>query len=180
MNIEQIKNQLPDYAKDIKLNLSTVMTVEGAPELTLKQIYFIATASAHATGNKNFIQALIKTSSQHLADNEMNAAKSAASIMAMNNVYYRFIHLVNDKAFAAMPAKLRMNVIANPGIDKIDFELGCLAVSAINGCGMCMDAHARELEKSGVGKPGIQSTVRIASVINAVAGVMVMEDGIDY
>ena len=66
-----------------------------------------------------------------------------------------------------MPAKLRMNVIANPGIAKVDFELFSLAVSAINGCGMCMDAHAAELQKAGLSKIAIQSTVRIAAVINA-------------
>ena len=93
-------------------------------------------------------------------------------IMAMNNIYYRFIHLASDKSYTSMPAKLRMNVIANPGIDKSNFELNCLAVSAINGCGMCMDAHAHELNKAGISKLAIQSTVRIAAVVNAVAQAM--------
>jgi alkyl hydroperoxide reductase subunit D len=89
--------------------------------------------------------------------------------MAMNNIYYRFTHLVSDKDIAKLPAKLRMNVIGSPGIAKADFELMSLAVSAINGCGMCMDAHVHELAKVGVSKNGIQSTVRIAAVINAAA-----------
>ncbi|MBV9576880.1 MAG: carboxymuconolactone decarboxylase family protein [Gammaproteobacteria bacterium] len=70
---------------------------------------------------------------------------------------------------------LRMNVIANPSIDKVDFELSCLAVSAINGCGMCMDAHTHELSKVAISQVAIQSAIRIASVVNAVASVFVIE-----
>jgi lipoyl-dependent peroxiredoxin subunit D len=169
MTIEQLKNQLPDYAKDIKLNLSSVLTPEGAPDLTQKQIYLIALASAYATKNAELISAITTDSSPHLLENEINAAKSSATIMAMNNIYYRFIHLVTDKSYSTMPAKLRMNIIGNPGIDKKDFELTCLAVSAINGCGMCIDAHTLELNKAGVTRLAIQSAVRIASVINATA-----------
>jgi alkyl hydroperoxide reductase subunit D len=133
MNLEQLKNQIPDYAKDIKLNLSAIMTEEGAP------------------------------------DGEIDAAKSSASIMAMNNIYYRFTHLISDKDYGKMPARLRMNIIANPGISKDDFELNCLAVSAINGCGLCIESHTQELIKAGISKLGIQSAIRIASVLNAVA-----------
>lgn len=169
MNIEQLKNKLPEYAKDIKLNLSSIITPEGAPNLTLKQIYAIALASAYATKNLSLITAFSNEANHQLLENEINAAKSAATIMAMNNIYYRFVHLVSDKSFSSLPAKLRMNVIGNPGVDKIDFELSCLAVSAINGCGMCLDAHAHELEKAGVSKLAIQSAVRIAAVLNAAA-----------
>jgi len=169
MNIEQLKNQLPDYAKDIKLNLSSIMTPEGATDLTQKQIYAIALASVYAIKNKTLITAIFNDATLHLMENEVQAAKSAATIMAMNNVYYRFIHLISDKSFSNLSAKLRMNVIGNPGVDKVDFELSCLAVSAINGCGMCIDAHTHELNKAGVSKLAIQSTIRIASVLNATA-----------
>jgi alkyl hydroperoxide reductase subunit D len=167
MSIEQLKNKLTDNAKDIKLNLSTILTAEGSPDLSKKQIAGIALASAYATKNQSLIDAIESEVSRHLAEPEINAAKSATIIMAMNNIYYRFIHLVNDKSFATMPAKLRMNVIGNPGIDKMDFELNCLAVSAINGCGMCIEAHTHELVKAGVSKLAIQSCVRIAAVLNA-------------
>lgn len=169
MNIETLKNTLPETAKDIRLNLSTVMTEEGAPDLTKRQIFFIALASAYSIKNADIINAIMIEAGDTLDDAAINAAKSAAIIMAMNNVYYRFVHLVSDKSFATMPAKLRMNVIANPGIDKKDFELGCLAISAINGCGMCIDAHAHELTEADVSKLAVQSTVRIAAVLNAVA-----------
>jgi alkyl hydroperoxide reductase subunit D len=167
MNIQTLKEQLPQSAKDIKLNLSTVLSEEGSPELNLNQIYSIALACAYAVKSKNLIEALLEEA--RLPDACIEAAKSAASIMAMNNIYYRFVHLVSDKSYASMPAKLRMNVIGNPGIDKIDFELSCLAVSAINGCGMCMDAHAKTLEQAGLSKIAIQSAVRVAAVIHAVS-----------
>ena len=169
MSIEQLKNQLPDYAKDIKLNLVSILTEEGAGDLNQKQIYSIALSVAYALKSPALIKSIFSEASTILSDADIQAAKSAATIMAMNNIYYRYMHLIGDKSFSAMPAKLRMNVIGNPGIDKIDFELNCLAVSAINGCGMCMDAHTNELIKAGVSKLGIQSTVRIASVLNAVS-----------
>jgi alkyl hydroperoxide reductase subunit D len=169
MSIEQLKNRLPDYAKDIKLNLASVLTEEGASDLSQKQIYTIALSVAYASKNASVIEDIFEEASMILSDADIHATKAAATIMAMNNIYYRFIHLANDKSFSALPAKLRMNVIGNPGIDKIDFELSCLAVSAINGCGMCIDAHINELTKAGVSKLGIQSAIRIASVLNAVS-----------
>ncbi len=167
MNIEQLKNNLPEYAKDIKLNLSSVLSEAGSPNLTLKQIMLIAIACSHAIKNREVIAAITEEALQHLSLAEIDAAKAAAVIMAMNNVYYRFTHLVNDKDYATMPARLRMNIMANPGIDKMDFELASLAVSALNGCGMCMESHANALVKHEISKQAIQSAVRIAAVLNA-------------
>lgn len=169
MNLEQLKNALPDCAKDIKLNLITVLTEDGAPDLSLNQIYGIALASAYTTKNPQVVSAIFAFVSDQLSTAEIEAAKSATIIMAMNNVYYRFIHLVTDTSYRTMPAKLRMNVIGNPGISKMDFELYCLAISVINGCGMCIDAHVNELTKAGISKHAVQSTVRIAAVLNAFA-----------
>ncbi len=168
MTLEALKDSLGDYAKDIKLNLSSVLTTEGAPDLTQNQIYGIALASAYSTKSAA-VTAAVKLEALILSEAEVNAARAAASIMAMNNVYYRFVHLASDKEYGKMPARLRMNIISNPGIAKVDFELYCLAVSAINGCGMCMDAHIHEVTKAGISKAGVQSTVRIAAVINAAA-----------
>lgn len=168
MSIQSIKDKLGDYAKDTKLNLGTVLTPEGAADLSQSQIYGIALSSAYATKNAELIAA-VKAEAASLTPEELNAAKAAATVMAMNNVYYRFLHLVSDKEYATLPANLRMNVIGAPGIPKVDFELYSLAVSAINGCGMCMDAHVNEVKKAGVSKTGVQSAIRIASVINAAA-----------
>ena len=169
MELQTLKSQLGDYAKDTKLNLGSILTEEGATDLSQNQIYGIALASAYATKNMATIQALLSESALALSAVEINAAKAAAAIMAMNNVYYRFVHLVGDKDYGKLPAKLRMNVIGAPGIAKVDFELYSLAVSAINGCGMCMDAHVHEVTKAGISKTGVQSCIRIAAVINAVA-----------
>lgn len=167
MSIEVLRNRLPDYAKDIKLNLGAVLSEEGAPDLTMKQIWMIALASSYAAQFSDTWEMMLADAGNYLSEKELEAAKSAAVIMSMNNVYYRFVHLVSDKSFSTLPAKLRMSVIGNPGVDKIDFELCCLAVSALNGCGMCMDAHAKELMQGGVSKVGVQSAVRIAAVVHA-------------
>lgn len=169
MSLQLLRSQLGDYAKDIKLNLGSVLTEEGAPDLSQTQIYGIALASAYATKNHDVIRSIEQETATALSEAEVNAARAAATIMAMNNVYYRFVHLVSDKEYGKLPAKLRMNVIGNPGVPKVDFELMSLAVSAINGCGMCIDAHVHEVAKSGLSKTGIQSAVRIAAVINAAA-----------
>jgi alkyl hydroperoxide reductase subunit D len=96
--------------------------------------------------------------------------------MGMNNVYYRFLHLVEDDEYAKLPARLRMNVLGNPGIARADFELLSLAVSAVNGCGKCVFSHERKLREHEVTREAVQSAVRIASVIHAVAGVLDYEN----
>jgi lipoyl-dependent peroxiredoxin subunit D len=168
-NLEALRDAMGDYAKDIKLNLSTVLTPEGAPDLSQQQIHLIALASAYATQNPTVISVMEAEAS--LDDAQRNAAKAAASIMAMNNIYYRYVHLSNDEEIRKLPTRLRMSVIANSGIAKVDFELMCLAISAINGCGMCIEAHNHELLKAGQSKLALQSTVRIAAVMHAAAQV---------
>ena len=135
MNVEQIRDALPDYARDLKLNLGSVLTTSGAPGLNDKQIWSIALASAIASRNVSLARSIEVESRAVLEEADVQGAKAAAAIMGMNNIYYRFLHLVEDAEYQTMPARLRMNVIANHGIDKLDFELISLAVSAVNGCG---------------------------------------------
>jgi lipoyl-dependent peroxiredoxin subunit D len=172
MTIDAIRDQLPDYARDLRLNLGSVLTLSGAPGLSDKQIASIALSTAIAARNPQLIRAIETWAQPQLDEAGINAARAAAAIMGMNNIYYRFLHLVEDGEYQTMPARLRMNIIGNPGIDKLDFELLSLAVSAVNGCGMCITAHERKLREGGVGREAIQSAVRIASVIHAVAGVL--------
>lgn len=169
MNFERLKNELPDYAKDIRLNLRAVLNEDGSPGLNQHQILSVALASAYATRNEDLIASASHAAKDVLTDEEILAVKAAAVIMAMNNIYYRFTHAMTDASYAAMPANLRMNVIAEARGNKINFELSSLAVSALNGCAKCMNAHGAQLEKTGVSKQAIQSAVRIASVINAAA-----------
>ena len=172
MTLQTLRDSIPDYARDLKLNLSAILTPQGAPGLTEQQIAALALATAIASRNSQLTQAVEEWARPQLDENTLNAARAAAAIMGMNNVYYRFLHLVEDAQYQGMPAQLRMNVIGNPGIDKLHFELLALAVSAINGCGMCIVAHERKLREGGVSRESIQSAVRIASVIHAVAGVL--------
>jgi alkyl hydroperoxide reductase subunit D len=166
MTIEVLKERIPDFAKDVRLNLSSLASDETLGEQTK---YGLLVATAIATRNVEVIAAIEAEAAGKLSPAALSAAKSAAAIMAMNNVYYRFVHLASNKDYATMPARLRMNVIANPGVDKADFELWSLAVSAINGCGMCIDSHEKVLLQAGVSTATIQTAVRFAAIIQSVA-----------
>jgi alkyl hydroperoxide reductase subunit D len=146
-----------------------VLAETGAPGLTGKQIGLIALASAIAARYEPLVVAITGEAAKHAGAAELAGARTAAAIMAMNNVYYRFTHLVGEPEYQTLRAGLRMNAMANPGCDKVDFELCSLAVSAINGCGMCMDSHEKTLRKHALPAQAVQSAVRIAAVVNAVA-----------
>ena len=169
MNLNDLKSGIPGYAKDLCLNLDSVLTEAGAPGLSAKQIGLVALASAIAARHEPLTSAVVAEAAKTANAQELDGARTAAALMAMNNVYYRFTHLVGNEEYVTQRAGLRMNGMANPGCDKIDFELCSLAVSAINGCGKCMDSHEQTLRKHGLGAPAIQSAVRIASVVHAVA-----------
>ncbi|HZL99046.1 MAG TPA: carboxymuconolactone decarboxylase family protein, partial [Planctomycetota bacterium] len=99
----------------------------------------------------------------------LQAARAAAAIMGMNNIYYRFLHLVEAPEYGQLPAGLRMQSLANPGVPKLDFELWSLAASAIKGCGGCVKAHERHLREAGASPELIQEAVRIAALVHAAA-----------
>jgi len=175
MSLDALKNAVPEYAKDLKLNLSSLAR-ETSLDDQKKWGTFLA--SAHAAGVPAVIRAVEAEVTDKLSAEAISGAKSAAAIMGMNNVYYRFVHLSSSKDYKTLPAKLRMNVIANPGVDKADFELWSLAVSAINGCGLCIDSHEAELRKHGVSAEQIQTAVRIASTVKGIAAVLNAESAL--
>ena len=170
--LESLREALPGYARDLQLNLGSVLTASGSAGLTERQIWAVALAAASASRNPGFTRDIQALATRHLDAAHINAAHAAAAIMAMNNVYYRFLHLVEDEEYAKLPARLRMNVIGNPGIAKADFELLALAVSAINGCGSCVASHERQLRQHGLTREAVQSAVRIAATVHAVARVL--------
>ncbi len=172
MSIEALKSALPDYARDLRLNLSSVA---GEQSLSEQQRWGALLAAALAARNPAVIAAIEAEARQRLAPAAVTAAKTAAAIMAMNNVYYRFTRLVGDGDYRTMPARLRMNAMADPGVDKADFELWSLTVSAINGCGMCIDSHEKALRQHGMPKEAIQAAVRIGAVVHAVAATLAGE-----
>jgi len=166
MSIESLKDKLPDFARDVRLNLSAIVNDEALGE---EAKYGLLLACAIATRNPDVAQAFDREASSRLSPAARDAAHSAAAVMAMNNIYYRFVHLASNKAYGTMPAKLRMSVIGNPGVAKADFEIWCLAVSAINGCGACIDAHEKVLAEAGVTAETIQFAVRCAAIVQSVA-----------
>ena len=176
-SLDAIRDAIPEYARDLKLNLGSVLTSSGAPGLSDGQIWSVALAAAIASRNASFSREIEAVAAAHLDAPHLNAARAAAAIMGMNNIYYRFLHLVEDPEYAQMPARLRMGVIGNPGIDPQDFELLSLAVSAINGCGTCVASHERTLRKHDWSREAIQSAIRIAATVHAVARVLGDESG---
>lgn len=167
MNITDYKSELGSHSKDTKLNLGNLFSNPDATGMTNDQFYGTALSLAYTLNDTNLIQAIQAEAEGKVESNVTEAAKTAASLMAMNNIYYRFLHLSTDKQFAKMPAGLRMNAMASPGVDKADFELYSLAVSALNGCGMCIDAHVKTLLEHNVSALAIQSSVKMAAVLNA-------------
>lgn len=167
--LSAIEARLPAYARDIKLNLSSIQRTVG---LSPQQLWGTVLASALASRNSEVIAAATNDAAAHLEPAALESARAAAAIMAMNNVYYRFTHLVANEEYAKLPARLRMNVIGKPGVDRLDFELWCLAVSAINGCGACVSSHEVEVTRRGASTIMVQDVVRIASVIHAAAAVL--------
>ena len=168
MSLREYAESLPDYAKDIRLNLNSLA---GDQTLNDQRKYGLLLTTAHGSGYRPLVEAAEAECAPKLSPEAANAARAAAAVMAMNNVYYRFTHFPSNKEYGTLPAKLRMNVIGAPGIDKADFELFCLAVSAQNGCGMCIDSHEKVLKGHGVPVDVIQAAARIGAVMTAAATV---------
>lgn len=170
--MQSIKELIPDYAKDLRLNLGTVTQSEHLSE---QQLWGTLLASALASREAQLLQAIEAEAKEHLSEEALRAAHAAAAIMGMNNVYYRFLHLASNKEYGQLPARLRMQVIGNPGVEKVDFELWSLAVSAISGCGMCIDSHEKVIRAAGTSAQAVHEAVRIASVVHAIARVLEAE-----
>jgi len=173
MSIDNLKALMPEYAKDIKLNLSSLAHDES---LDAQKLWGCFLASALATGNQRVISEVAEEAYQHLSDEAKDGAKAAAAIMGMNNVYYKFTGWM--ESYRSLPAKLRMNVISNPGVDKVDFELWSVAVSAVNGCKYCVMAHEKVLRQHDLSLEQVQTAVRVAAVVKAAAAVLAGEAGL--
>jgi alkyl hydroperoxide reductase subunit D len=166
--LETILNSLPGYAKDIKLNLSSL--TNNHQYITDEQFYGVVLASAFASKNQELITAANNTIANQLDHTMLNGVKAAASIMAMTNIYYRFTDLVNNENYIKMSAGLRMNIIREHGVNNVDFEMWCLAVSIINGCSMCVSSHEKQLVKQhNISPEAIQLIAKISAVIHALA-----------
>lgn len=168
MSLKEFAEGLPDYAKDIRLNLGSILSDQLIGE---ERKLALLLACAHGSAYHPLVSAAESQVAGKLGDEVANAARGAAAVMAMNNVYYRFVHLASNPEYGKLPARLRMNFIGSHGIAKELFELMSLAVSAMNGCGMCIDSHEQVLLEHGVKPEIIQSAARIAAVMKALATV---------
>ncbi|WP_030594941.1 alkyl hydroperoxide reductase [Streptomyces fulvoviolaceus] len=165
MSLDSLKSSIPDYAKDLRLNLGTVI---DDSDLTAQQLWGTVLATAIASRSPVVLRALAPEAKANLSPQAYTAAKSAAAVMAVNNVFHRTRHLLSDHEYGTLRAGLRMNVLGDPGVDKVDFELWSFAVSAINACGLCLDSHEQALRKAGVGREVVQEAFKIAAVVQAV------------
>jgi alkyl hydroperoxide reductase subunit D len=172
MSLDALRDLMPAYARDISLNLGSL-----ASETVLndQQKWGCFLASAHAIGVAPVVEAIEARAATVLTPEAMNAARTAAAIMGMNNIYYRSLHLMKNQEYTTIPARLRMNILSNPGVDKMDFELWSTAVSAINGCGACLDAHEGTLRKHGVPATHVQTALRLAAVVHAASRIAASE-----
>jgi lipoyl-dependent peroxiredoxin subunit D len=170
MNLDALIESLPQYSKDLKLNFSSVVRQQS--DLTEQQLWGTVVASAVASRNEQLIAAAVDEAATHLTPEALDAAKAAAAIMGMNNIFYRFKHLTSNEKYSTMRGGLRMNVMRTHGIDPLDFELWATVVSAINNCGACVDSHEKTLREKGINEEKILAAVRIASVVHAIAVVL--------
>ncbi len=176
MTIDELVSVIPDYAKDLRVNLPNVLRQE---ELTEQQAWGTAVACAMASRNADVIRTLMSEARQRIPPEALNGAKAAAAVMGMTNVYYRFQHLAGNDRYRTIPARLRMQVIRTHGADPVDFEMWCLAASAVNGCGSCIASHEKALREKGATEEKIAAAVRIASVVHAVSIVIEAEQAIE-
>ena len=169
MNIKELINTFPDYAKDIKLNYSKILNEDI---LNKKQLYSIILISSFTSQLNVLKEAALKETKEFIDDELLEDIYGAYAIMSMNAIYYRFTHLSSETDYFTMPANLRMQYLSKFKIDKSDFEMLCLAVAIIIGCGKCINAHENILRENNISKLHIQTVARIASIVNSIANVI--------
>jgi alkyl hydroperoxide reductase subunit D len=164
--LERIRASLPAFAVDTKLNLAAVL---GDGALGPAQRWGVALAAAAAARNAPLRDAIAAEARREVSEAVIEDALAAAVLMGMNNVYYRFRHMVGKPSYSERPARLRMNRLVKPAASKLDFELFSLAVSSIAGCETCIRAHEKAVLDGGMSEEHVHDAVRIAAVIKAAA-----------
>ncbi|MBC3881406.1 carboxymuconolactone decarboxylase family protein [Undibacterium sp. LX40W] len=169
--LTSIKNSIPDYAKDIRLNVDSTI---ARSSLEGNDAVGVALAAAFAAKSKVIVD-LIKNSG-NISPEEIQAAMTAAALMGMNNVWYPFVEMADDEDLKTQGAQLRMNAYAtNGGVDKRRFEMYALAASIVGKCHFCVKSHFDLLKKEGMSTVQLRDVGRIAAVINAASQVIAAE-----
>jgi alkyl hydroperoxide reductase subunit D len=183
MSIATLKAALPPYARDLELNLDSVLATELLDEQTL---WGAALACAMTTRSALVIRNLAAEARGHLKPEAVEAAKAVASRMAIHNVYFRAKHLIDDsadqenaRAYQHLPARLRRQVSSTPGVGVAAIEAWSVAVSAITGCGVCLESHERSLRGAGVSRDVVDEVLRVAAVVYALAVTLDAEAALD-
>ncbi len=169
--LSAIKELVPDYAKDIRLNLDGTIarsSLEGTDAVG------VALAAAFAAKSHVIVEAI--RNSGTLSPEEINGALTAAALMGMNNVWYPYLEMADNADLKTQPAGLRMNAYASHGgVEKRRFEMYALAASIIGKCHFCVKSHAENLVAEGMSSTQLRDVGRIAAVINAAALVIAAE-----
>src|ERR687891_550053 len=169
--LNTIKERIPDYAKDIRLNLDGVL---ARSSLDQADALGAALASAYAAKSKTIVDAI--RGSGQLSEVDTNAALSAAALMGMNNVWYPYVEMANDEDLRTQRAELRMNAYAtHGGVDKKRFELFTLAASIVGKCHFCVASHYKMLKENGLTAQQLRDVGRIAAVVTAAANAIAVE-----
>lgn len=168
MSLDALKAAVPDYAQDLRRNLDAVVEHGG---LTQQRLWGTVLACAIAARSARVLREVAHEAGARLSADALTAAKSAAAHMAVNNVFHRTRHLLSDPAYGELRTGLRMTALGRPGegVTKADVEFWSFAVSAVNACGLCLDAHERALRRLEVDRETIQEGIKIAAVVQALA-----------
>jgi alkyl hydroperoxide reductase subunit D len=164
--LDAVRDSLPDVAKDIRLNLDSVLRTTS---LSVAQRWGVALASALAVRQPRLTAAILESTTAATDQSVVDDAAAAAVLMGMNNVFYRFRHMIDKETYSTRPARLRMNRLVRPATNRADFELFSLAVSAINGCESCVRAHEKAVLDGGLTEEHVHDAIRIAATIHAAA-----------
>lgn len=161
--LSTIKDKLPDWAKDIRLNLDGVIARSTLP---VEDAVGAALAAAYAAGNPFLVEAF----KSGLSEADANGALTAAALMGMNNTWYPYVEMTGDAQLKSLPPQLRMNAYAtHGGVDKKRFELFALVASIVGKCHFCVQSHYENLKKDGLSVEQLRDAGRIAAVVNAAA-----------
>lgn len=153
------------YLRDFKLNLNSTLSSEF---LSGREIGLIGLSTAINNNNKPLADFYTAFSKENGASvEEVSEAVSCASLLSSNNVFYRFRHFTQKEKYSQIPARIRMQIMMKPVTGKEFFELLSLAISAVNGCEMCVNAHEDSLIKLGTTEERIFDAVRVASLVTA-------------
>lgn len=165
-NVDALRESIPDHARDLRLNLGAVLSESS---LSAAQRWGVAVAAASASRRRDLLDALVADARAEAGDAAVEDALAASALMAMNNVFYRFRHVVGKDSYAQLPARLRMNRLAKPAGTRADLELFSLAASAVHGCEVCVRSHERAVLEGGLTEQNVHDAVRIAAVVHGVA-----------